>query len=137
MVGLRINSGTSSCLNRGFVTNKNPELKWRVMISNPKAQPFSVKVLMRGSSALVVLLLVVLTATAGVALIQRARRAESPAQRNGSVVQLDRNGNLQRALDDARPGDTIVLEAGAVYKGPFTLPIKSGNQFITIQSKRL
>src|SRR5688572_24629114 len=95
------------------------------------------RVLMRGSSALVVLLLVVLTATAGVAFIQRARRAESPAQRNGSVVQLDRNGNLQRAIDDARPGDTIVLEAGAVYKGPFTLPVKSGNEFITIQSSRL
>lgn len=95
------------------------------------------KVLMRGSSALVLLLLVVLTATAGVAFIQRARRAESPAQRNGSVVQLDRNGNLQRALDDAKPGDTIVLQAGAVYKGPFTLPVKSGNEFITIQSSRL
>ncbi len=69
--------------------------------------------------------------------MQRARRVESPAQRIGSTLQVDRNGDLQRALNQARPGDTIVLQAGAVYKGPFTLPVKSGNEFVTIQSSRL
>jgi len=92
---------------------------------------------MRNSSILLVLFVVVLMAGAGIAFMQRARRVGLSAQGNGSVIQLQRNGDLQRALNQARPGDTIVLQAGAVYKGPFTLPVKSGNEFITIQSSRL
>jgi len=92
---------------------------------------------MRKSVVFVVLLLVVLIAGAGIAFMQRTRRVGTPAQRNGSVLQLDRNGDLQGAIDQARAGDTIVLEAGAVYKGPISLPVKSGNDFITIQSSRI
>jgi hypothetical protein len=94
--------------------------------------------IMRGSTALLVGLLAVLIAGGGIAFMQRARRVQTTVgQRNGSSIQLDRNGDLQRALNDARPGDTILLQAGAVYKGPFTLPKKSGSEFITIQSSRL
>ena len=93
--------------------------------------------IMRKSVVFVVLLLVVLIAGAGIAFMQRTRRVGTPAQRNGSVLQLDRNGDLQGAIDQARAGDTIVLEAGAVYKGPISLPVKSGNDFITIQSSRI
>ena len=89
----------------------------------------------RNASVLSVSLLAVLVAGAGIALVQRARRASAP-QRNGSILRLDRNGDLQAAIDQAQPGDTIVLEAGAVYEGPFTLPVKSGSNFITIQSSR-
>src|ERR1043165_624266 len=88
------------------------------------------------ASILRVSLVTLLIAGAGIALVQRARRA-SPPQRNGSILKLDRNGDLQDAIDQARPGDTIVLEAGAVYIGPITLPAKSGNDFITIQSSRV
>ena len=88
------------------------------------------------ASILSVSLLALLVAGAGVALVQRARRA-SPPQRDGSILRLDRNGDLQDTIDQARPGDTIVLEAGAVYKGPVTLPVKSGSDFITIQSSRV
>jgi hypothetical protein len=42
--------------------------------------------------------------------------------------------NLQNALDDARPGDVIALQPGAVFSGPFTLPNKSGNGWITIRT---
>src|SRR5687768_1803008 len=91
---------------------------------------------MRRTSVLSLLLLVVLMATAGVAFVQRAWQRTAPV-RNGSVLQLDRNGDFQRALNQARPGDTIVLQAGAVYEGPFTLPVKSGTEFITIQSSRV
>ncbi|HEY6188750.1 MAG TPA: hypothetical protein VIW80_13925, partial [Pyrinomonadaceae bacterium] len=47
-------------------------------------------------------------------------------------------GNLQAALNSANPGDTIILEAGATYTGPFTLPAKPASEdFITIQSSAL
>jgi hypothetical protein len=92
--------------------------------------------MVRNASIISVSLLAVLVAGAGIALMQRARRVTAP-QRNGSILRLDRNGDLQDAIDQAQPGDTIVLEAGAVYKGPFTLPVKSGSDFITIQSSRI
>src|ERR1041384_4239358 len=44
--------------------------------------------------------------------------------------------HLQAAINSAVPGDTIVLEAGATYRGPFTLPKKTGDSYITIQSSR-
>lgn len=81
-------------------------------------------------------LLALLIAGAGIALVQRARRA-TPPQRDGSTLRLDRNGDLQDTIDQAKPGDTIVLDAGAVYKGPIILPVKSGSEFITIQSSRV
>ena len=88
------------------------------------------------TSVLSVSLVALLIAGVAIALVQRARRA-SPPQRDGSILRLDKNGDLQDAIDQAQPGDTIVLEAGAVYKGPITLPVKTGSNFITIQSSRV
>jgi hypothetical protein len=45
-------------------------------------------------------------------------------------------GDLQAAINAAASGDTIILESGATYRGPFTLPKKTGDAFITIQSSR-
>ncbi len=46
-----------------------------------------------------------------------------------------RNGDeFRRSLEAARPGDAIVLDAGAVFTGPFTLPKKSGSGWITIRT---
>jgi hypothetical protein len=45
-------------------------------------------------------------------------------------------GDLQAAINAAASGDTIILEAGATYRGPFTLTKKTGDAFITIQSSR-
>src|SRR5687767_4853811 len=92
--------------------------------------------MIRNTSVLSVSLLAVLVAGAAIALVQRVRRVSEP-QRTGSILRLDRNGDLQGAIDQAQPGDTIVLEAGAVYTGPITLPVKSGSDFITIQSSRV
>src|SRR5690606_12439855 len=44
---------------------------------------------------------------------------------------------LQQALEDARLGDEIVLNAGTTYTGPFTLRKKSGSGWITIRSSKL
>ncbi|HEY0407598.1 MAG TPA: hypothetical protein VGC89_17820, partial [Pyrinomonadaceae bacterium] len=44
-------------------------------------------------------------------------------------------GDLQAAINLAQPGDTILLEAGATFRGPFTLPNKgSALEWITIRT---
>ena len=93
--------------------------------------------MMRKSTVFLVVVVAVLVVGVSVAFMQRARRVGTPmAGGSGPVLQLAAGEDLQRAIDQAKPGDTIVLEAGAVYKGPFTLPVKQGNEFITIQSSK-
>jgi hypothetical protein len=52
----------------------------------------------------------------------------------GKTVTVPPDGNVQQAVDAAQPGDTIVLAAGATYKGPITLPVKNGAGWIVIRS---
>jgi Calx-beta domain-containing protein len=54
----------------------------------------------------------------------------------GATLVVPAGGDLQAAINAAAAGDTIVLEAGATYVGPFILPKKSGDSYITIQSSR-
>ena len=55
----------------------------------------------------------------------------------GATLVVPAGGDLQAAINSASSGDTIVLEAGATYRGPFTLPAKAGDSYITIQSSRV
>jgi len=55
----------------------------------------------------------------------------------GATLVVPAGGDLQAAINTAAAGDTIVLEAGATYRGPFTLTPKTGESFITIQSSRV
>ena len=43
-------------------------------------------------------------------------------------------GDFQAALNAAQPGDVITLQAGASYPGPFTLPNKPGQDWITVRT---
>lgn len=52
----------------------------------------------------------------------------------GRTISVPRGGDLQAALDAARPGDVVSLEPGAVYQGPFTLPKKSGSGWIVVRT---
>jgi hypothetical protein len=53
----------------------------------------------------------------------------------GKTYTVNAGGNLQAALDSAKLGDVIVLQAGATFTGPYTLPNKtSGSGWIYIQS---
>ena len=52
----------------------------------------------------------------------------------GATLTVNAGGNLQAAIDAAQPGDTIVLQAGATFTGPFTLRAKNGSAYITIRS---
>jgi len=53
---------------------------------------------------------------------------------SGQRIHVPAGGNLQAAINAAQPGDTIELEAGAVFSGNFTLPRKSTTGWIHIQS---
>jgi hypothetical protein len=52
----------------------------------------------------------------------------------GTIHRVHDGDDLRRILDEARPGDAIVLDAGAAFAGPFTLPRKTGSGWITIRT---
>src|SRR5256885_6280717 len=52
----------------------------------------------------------------------------------GDIVTVPAGASLQSAIDRARPGDTLALDAGATYVGNFVLPVKPGNEYITIRT---
>ena len=59
-----------------------------------------------------------------------------PAAGSGRTIAVAPGGDLQAAVDAAKPGDTLVLAAGATYRGPVTLPATSGDGWIIIRSSR-
>ena len=52
---------------------------------------------------------------------------------SGRVLRAARSGDLQRALDGARPGDQIVLSPGVTYAGNFRLRRYVGNGWVVIR----
>jgi len=60
-------------------------------------------------------------------------RLPAPAV-GGRRLLVQRGQDLQRAIDQARPGDVLLLEAGAEFDGSFILPRKDGDGWITIRS---
>jgi hypothetical protein len=56
----------------------------------------------------------------------------------GATLTVTAGGDLQAALNQAQLGDTIVLQAGATFTGPFKLPNKtSGTGWIYVVSSNL
>jgi hypothetical protein len=53
---------------------------------------------------------------------------------SAAIITVPADGNLQTALNQARPGDTILLKAGATYTGNFVLPAKNGDRPILIRT---
>lgn len=53
---------------------------------------------------------------------------------SAATLQVNSGGSLQAALNAARPGDTILLQAGATFTGNFSLPAKPGTSYITVRS---
>ncbi|HKQ75654.1 MAG TPA: IPT/TIG domain-containing protein [Blastocatellia bacterium] len=52
----------------------------------------------------------------------------------GRTIAVPEGGDFQAAIDQAQPGDVITLQAGATYTGNFTLPAKSGSDWIVIRT---
>jgi hypothetical protein len=64
-------------------------------------------------------------------------RRGSAGSNGQRTLTLKAGDDLQRALEEARPGDTLVLQAGATFVGPLTLPRKRGDEFVNIESSAL
>lgn len=56
----------------------------------------------------------------------------APAAAQSTVIPA--TGDLQEAINRARPGDVLTLTAGATYVGNFVLPETDGSKYITIRS---
>ncbi|MDQ3920264.1 MAG: hypothetical protein M3348_17510 [Acidobacteriota bacterium] len=54
-----------------------------------------------------------------------------------ATIPVHAGGDLQAAINSAQPGDVLVLDAGAVFAGTFSLPARGGSSYITIQSSAL
>jgi hypothetical protein len=52
----------------------------------------------------------------------------------GSTIMVGAGDDLQAAINNALPGDTLLLEAGATFVGNYVLPASSGTDYITIRS---
>lgn len=56
---------------------------------------------------------------------------------SGRTIEVASDGDFQAALDQAAPGDEIVLQAGSPYVGNFRLPKKSGDNWIVIRTSNM
>jgi len=74
------------------------------------------------------------TAAPIVAEAPRTRVEIERISSTGRSIIVPAGESLQAALDGARGGDIIVLSAGAVYRGPFRLPRKTGDSWILIRT---
>jgi hypothetical protein len=56
------------------------------------------------------------------------------ASEEGATIYVAAGGDLQRALNSAQPGDTVLLEPDAEFVGNFVLPVTIGEEWITLRS---
>jgi hypothetical protein len=58
----------------------------------------------------------------------------SPPVQTGQTITVPAGGDLQRAINNAKSGDTIELAAGATFTGNFVLPKKTGTGWLWIRT---
>jgi hypothetical protein len=58
----------------------------------------------------------------------------TPIAAAAATINVPAGGDLQIAINSARPGDTILLQPGATYTGNFKLPVHGGTTHVTIRS---
>lgn len=56
---------------------------------------------------------------------------------DGKTIAVHAGGDLQSAINAAQAGDTIAIDPGATFTGPFHLPAKTGSGWIVIESAAL
>jgi hypothetical protein len=57
-----------------------------------------------------------------------------PVPGRAADIYVPAGGDLQAALDAARPGDNVLLAPGVTYSGNFTLPVHGGTTYITLRT---
>lgn len=77
------------------------------------------------------ILIALATAAASLGQMGGGRRSDSP-----NLIRIPAGGNLQSAVNTAKGGDVIELEAGATY-APVVLPAKTSADFITIRTSAI
>ncbi len=85
----------------------------------------------------VVLGILVVPVIGAVGYFYQQYAAESAISVSGNTITVRQGGDFQAALDRAKSGDTIILQAGATFRGSFNLPNKEGSQFITVRTSAL
>ena len=68
------------------------------------------------------------------AILVAAIGVGSGSRVKGATIVVPADGDLQAALDQARPGDILLLQPGATYTGNFVLPAKDGSRPILIRT---
>jgi hypothetical protein len=105
------------------------------MLTDRSAPPKSFKVLASALAATVLWAASSPTAQAGTLPTLPLIFDSSYAAPSGHTISVKSGGDLQAALNQAALGDTIILQAGATFSGPFTLPNKTGGTgWIYLQS---
>lgn len=64
-------------------------------------------------------------------------RFEMVRDGNHDIIKVPAGGNLQAAINRAKSGDVIELQAGATYYGEIILPNKPHTDFVTIRSSAI
>jgi carbohydrate binding protein with CBM6 domain len=72
-----------------------------------------------------------------VAIVAMAIAILGESRIDADNMTVNAGGDLQAAINAAKPGDTIFIQAGATFTGSYTLPAKGGTAFITIRSTAL
>lgn len=74
------------------------------------------------------------TTAASVPEPPRVRVSVDPLPAPTRTITVRRGDDLQAAINNARGGDVITLEAGAQFEGPFTLPNRPDDGWVVIRS---
>src|SRR5438270_11698114 len=94
-----------------------------------------VNILRKFPRGLSLLLLAALLVVCLLITFAQRRRTVTTGQSGAKTVTVNAGDDLQKAINAARPGDTITLEAGASFVGPITLPNKDAStDWITIRT---
>lgn len=88
----------------------------------------------KGAYSAILLAAIVLPLMVFGAYFYRRSAENSALEFSGNTINVKAGGDFQAALERARPGDTIRLQAGASFVGNFNLPTKTGGEFITIRT---
>ena len=115
--------------------SREPSAVVRFKVSSKRVQTRVLSLIVAG--ALLALGLIFALAQRSVDPVPIHQRARRVADAGARVIRVGARDSLQRALNTAQPGDTIVLQAGVTFTGPFTIPTRNGDAYITIQSSRL